>query len=228
MKNHLYKIFAVILILMHGYVQAMDFSVHGDVLKMSGAVINGDLTSLKINLETNPSIKTIVLHNSYGGHVSTGYDAGELIRKLGLRTVVSGYCISSCSRIFLGGAVRQFSNEAPLQKSYIGFHGHYDNMGALNAELVEKRGLYDWIVKYTDDKVDKKLLAQWIAFKRNTDIVAFFHPSTSFSDGFTVRNCERYTNSNGAPLRCPGLPSDALQQGVITTLEQFALPASLQ
>jgi hypothetical protein len=228
MRNYLLKLVVIIFIFMHGAVQAMDFSVHGDVLKMSGAVVNGDLTSLKINLETNPNIKTIVLHNSYGGHVSTGYDAGELLRTLGLRTVVSGYCISSCSRIFLGGAIRQFSNEVPLQKSYIGFHGHYDNLGALNEESVAKRGLYDWIIKYTDGKVDKKLLAQWIAFKRNTDIVAFFHPSTSFSDGLTVRNCELYTKSNGAPLRCPGLPSDALQQGVITTLEPFALPASLQ
>ena len=228
MKNHLCKLFVALSIFLHGAVLAMDFSVHGDVLMMSGTVIDGDLPNLKSNLEANPTIKTIVLRNSYGGHVSTGYAAGDLLRQLGITTVVSGYCISSCSRIFLGGTNRQFSNETPQQKTYIGFHGHYDNSGSINTESVEKMGLYNWIVKYTDDKVDKKLLAQWIAFRRNTDIVAFFHPSTSFSDGLTVRNCERFTRANGAPLRCPGAQPDALLQGVITTLEQFTLPASLQ
>jgi hypothetical protein len=228
MKNYLLSLFVTLSILLPGHAQAMDFSVHGDVLMMSGTVVDGDLPSLKSNLDANPTIKTIVLRNSYGGHVSTGYRAGELLRQLGMRTVVSGYCISSCSRIFLGGTTRQFSNETPQQKNYIGFHGHYDNSGSISTEEVQKFGLYDWIVKYTDDKVDKKLLAQWIAFRRNTDIVAFFHPSTSFSDGMTVRNCERFTRANGAPLRCPGAQPDALLQGVITTLEQFALPASLQ
>lgn len=228
MKNYFYKLVMAASTLSCGAGYAMDFSVHADILLMSGAVVNGDLAKLNESLQANPNIKTIVLRNSYGGHVSTGYSAGQLLRQLGMRTVVSGYCISSCSRIFLGGAVRQFSSETPLNKTYVGFHGHYDNIGNIDTAFVEKMGLYDWIIKYTDSKVDKKLLAQWIAFRRNTDIVAFFHPSTSFSDNLTVRNCENYTRASGAPLRCSGVQPDAMLQGVITTLETFDLPSSLQ
>jgi hypothetical protein len=210
------------------HVMSMEVSTHADVVLMSGDVLDGDLDKLKTQLQNNSNIKTVMLRNSLGGHVATGYAVGELLRQSGMTTVVSGYCNSSCSRMFLGGVVRQFAEDLPGQLTYVGFHGHYNSSGSLNEELVQKMGLLDWIVKYTDGKADRELVAKWISFRRNTDIVAFFHPSAAFSDKLTVRNCERYTRSSGAPLRCPAINTDALAQGVITTLDRYALPAELK
>jgi hypothetical protein len=207
---------------------AMEVSTHDDVVLMSGDVQNGDLDKLKNQLQANPNIKTVVLRNSYGGHIATGYAVGELLRQLGIKTVVSGYCISSCSRMFLGGVVRQFAEDPPGQLAHIGFHGRYNSSGSLNEELVQKFGLLDWILKHTDGKADRELVTKWISFRRNTDIVAFFHPSAPFADKLTVRNCERFTRATGAPLRCPAIDTDALLQGVITTLDRYALPTELK
>jgi hypothetical protein len=218
----------ILVALMSQQVKAMDVSTHSNVVLMSGDVLNGDLDKLKSQLQTNPQVKTVVLRNSYGGHVATGYAVGELLRQLAMKTVVSGYCISSCSRMFLGGVERQFAEDLSGQLAYIGFHGHYNSSGSLNDELVQKMGLLDWIIKHTDGKADRELVTKWISFRRNTDIVAFFHPSAAFPDKLSVRNCERYTRSSGAPLRCPAINTDALVQGVITTLDRYDLPSELK
>jgi hypothetical protein len=205
-------------------VHAMEVLLQGNTIVMSGPVIQGDFDNLKTLSAANPEIKTIVLKNSFGGHVDTGYQVGEWIREQGMRTVVVGYCISSCSRMFLGGVTRQFAQDAPNEPGHIGFHGHYDNSGSVNTALVEKKGLHAWVMKYTDGKADSELVAKWVAFRRNTDVVNFFHPEAKFSDNLTVRNCERYTRSTGAPLRCPGIPNtDALKQGIITTIDRFTI-----
>jgi hypothetical protein len=205
-------------------VSAMEVSLQGGTIMMSGAVVQGDLDKLKTISAANPEIKTVVLKNSFGGHVDSGYQVGEWIREQGMRTVVVGYCISSCSRMFLGGVSRQFAQDSSTEPSHIGFHGHYDSSGSVNAALVEKKGLHAWIMKYTDGRADSELVAKWVAFRRNTDVVNFFHPETKFSDNLSVRNCERYTRTNGAPLRCPGISNtDALKQGIITTLDRFTI-----
>ena len=60
-----------------------------------------------------------------GGDAPTGYKVGELFRQKGLRTAISGFCYSSCSRMFLGGKVRVLTDDAPPDATEVGFHGHY-------------------------------------------------------------------------------------------------------
>jgi hypothetical protein len=221
MKNHLHFFLIAWLISFTLPAQSMEIGVQGDALIMSGPVVDGDLATVKKIIEANTAIKTAILRNSFGGHVATGYAVGELFREKGFTTVTSGYCISSCSRMFLGGVVRQFATNVGNDAAYVGFHGHYDRNGNLLREMVDQRGLLDWIIKYTDGKANRDLVKQWIYLPRNTDIYAFFHPTTPFSDQKTVRNCERYTRANGAPLRCPSIDTDAIIEGVITTTDRF-------
>src|SRR5215468_6997874 len=56
----------------------------------------------------SPAITTVILRNSQGGNAPAGYQVGQLLRERGVRTAVSGYCYSSCSRMFLGGRTRSF------------------------------------------------------------------------------------------------------------------------
>ena len=111
---------------------AMSVEVQGDQLILAGPVVDGDWDRISQSLQSNAAIQIVVLRNSSGGHAETGYQVGELIRSRGLRTAVSGFCNSSCSRMFLGGKERLFTNDT---MSRVGFHGHYYTSGSRRGKL---------------------------------------------------------------------------------------------
>ncbi len=82
---------------------SMELAVHGNTLILSGPVVGTELGMVKDAFATNPKIDLVVLRNSHGGDAWSGYRVGEFLRDAGVTTAVSGYCISSCSRMFLGG-----------------------------------------------------------------------------------------------------------------------------
>jgi hypothetical protein len=202
---------------MHTTSPAMEVKVVNDTLILSGPVIQGDIQRFQEALAANPGIGTVVLRNSWGGHVDSGYRIGELIREKGLSTVVSGHCVSSCSRMFLGGKERRFSNDFSLERTFVGFHGHYDAKGQLNRALVERFGLLEWIIKFSDGKADRELVQRWINIELNTGMVAFMHPQTrTFFRTEKTFNCVGREQSR--PLGCSTLAVTALDMGVITDL----------
>jgi hypothetical protein len=84
--------------------RAMEVAVVGNTLILSGPVVGDELVKVKDAFAKTPTIDLVVLRNSWGGDAWTGYRIGELFRDKGVTTAVSGYCVSSCSRMFLGGA----------------------------------------------------------------------------------------------------------------------------
>src|SRR4051812_41131156 len=82
---------------------AMMMRTAGDQLILSAEVRGDELARVSGLLADHPEVRTVILRNSPGGDVPAGYALGELFRARGLRTAVSGYCYSSCSRMFLGG-----------------------------------------------------------------------------------------------------------------------------
>ncbi len=137
---------------------AMQAVRNGNQIILSGPVAAGDTDMIWAALAGAPEVTTVILRNSFGGDAPTGYRVGELFRRLGLETAVSGYCVSSCSRMFLGGVVRAFTDDYPAAQTKIGFHGHYDKDGRLAAEWVRQLGLKDWILRFTDGKADVELV----------------------------------------------------------------------
>jgi hypothetical protein len=195
----------------------MEAKVVNDTMILSGPVVHGDIQRFNEALAANPGIGTVVLRNSWGGHVESGYRIGDLIRKRGLSTVVSGHCVSSCSRMFLGGKERRFSNDYSLERTFVGFHGHYDAKGQLNRALVERFGLVEWIIKYSDGKADRDLVQRWINIELNTGMVAFMHPQTrTFFRSEKTFYCVGREQSR--PLGCSTLAVTALDMGVVTDL----------
>ncbi len=118
----------------------MDVRVVKDQLILSGSVIEGDLPKIERAFKANPKITTVILRNSPGGHPQTGFRVGEIIREKELTTAVSGYCYSSCSRMYLGGVKRIFTDDFPPGATDIGFHGHYKKDGTLDTELMKQDG----------------------------------------------------------------------------------------
>jgi|GEM_PF-1002804 len=139
------------------HARAMDMHVHGNQVFLSGDVVFSDgyvladyLARLRAQGRT---IDTLVMRNSNGGSVAGGYDIGDLARRQGLKTVVSGYCISACTMMFAGGAVRAFSNlDQPNPADigtghFLGIHGMTAGDGKSYADSSRPTPFYQYFLK---------------------------------------------------------------------------------
>jgi hypothetical protein len=201
---------------------AMDLATHGNTLILSGPVVGTELVMVKDAFAANPKIDLVVLRNSLGGDAWTGYRVGELLRDAGVTTAVSGYCVSSCSRMFLGGKVRLFTDDYPADRTYVGFHGHYGADGNLDSDSVHRSGLYTWILRYSDGKADPDLVKRWTEIPKNKGAANFFHPDVAATLGHSLFFCDGL----GAQrlTACEPLDTNALERGVVTDLRRIASP----
>lgn len=110
--------------------RAMDFHVNGHQIILSGDVHYSDgyiLADLMARLKAQGrTIDTLVMRNSNGGAVLGGYDIADIARRNQLKTVASGYCISACSMMFVGGVERAFDagpNKDVVDQQNIQIHG---------------------------------------------------------------------------------------------------------
>jgi hypothetical protein len=178
------------------FAQAMDIRVQGTTVTMSGPVTGNECRALKEILDTQ-WIREVVLTGSLGGNVDAGYCVGELIRARGVNTRIDGYCISSCSRMWLGGVERTLEGFG----SRVGLHGHYDNSGNLIPGAPER--LRAWIPRFTP--VDTALMEKWINLPRANNVMFFyggFAENCTSGTGGDVGRCSRIS---GMSARAAGL-----------------------
>jgi hypothetical protein len=197
---------------------AMTIVVAGDQLILAGPVISADYDAVESNLSFNPQIKMVILRNSPGGDAPTGYHLGELLRQKSMQTAVSGYCYSSCSRLFLGGKERYFTDDYPPEFTQIGFHGHYDNNGNLNAAWVNALHLKDWTIRYSDEKADEVLVERWINIPRGTGLIHFYNPALVNIAGHSTFMCQGAEPYHTRIFDCERIARNALDLGIVTSL----------
>ena len=198
---------------------AMDIEARAPFVILSGSVTGTELRQLKDVIDNNPGITTVVLKNSRGGDARTGYAVGEYIREKGLSTAVSGFCRSSCSRMFLGGKTRSISNDQPMDKTYVAFHGNYANDGRLIQANMP--ALKVWLIKFSDGKADPKLIDQWVNLENHSGFAYFYHPQANIEAGpHRVLLCQGDEDPKTRLQQCakPEL-GDALANGILTSLE---------
>jgi hypothetical protein len=104
--------------------------------------------------------------------------------------------------MFLGGSTRYFTDDYLPEQNNIGFHGHYDRMGRLNANLVRQYGLRDWIIKYSDGKADPALVERWINIPSSRGMIHFFHPGLVKRAGAWASSADISMVSSGLTLMC--------------------------
>jgi hypothetical protein len=197
---------------------AMELKAVGNQLILSGRVVGDEPSKVAEALAKSPAIDTVILRNSPGGDAPAGYQVGQLLRERGLRTAVSGYCYSSCSRMLLGGRTRYLTDDYPPDATNIGFHGHYFANGRLNAGLVRQYGLRDWVIKYSDGKADPQLVERWINIPRARGMIHFFHPGLVRQAGVSTFMCQG-EEATGSVFACEPIGKTALDLGVVTSLE---------
>ncbi|AIY41531.1 autotransporter [Collimonas arenae] len=141
------------------HADAMNMHVNGNQIILSGDVTvnDGDLFADMLGRlrESGRKIDTLVLRNSNGGATFSGYAIADMARRWGLKTVASGYCISSCSGMLIGGAQRAFADNdqpwmahTPVSDSvgqFIGIHGV--SMGDAYADAKTQKDWYEFFVK---------------------------------------------------------------------------------
>jgi hypothetical protein len=196
----------------------MELKVVANQLILSGRVVGDEPGKVKEALANSPDIDTVILRNSPGGDAPAGYQTGQLLREHGLRTAVSGYCYSSCSRMFLGGRTRYFTDDYPAEHTHIGFHGHYHADGQLNAALMAQYGLRDWIIKYSDGKADANLVERWINIPYSRGMIHFFHPGLVNRGGASTFMC-RGDEPTRLVFACEPIAKTALDLGIVTSLD---------
>lgn len=198
---------------------SMEFQVSGDQLLMSGAVMDGDYARVKDSFLANPNIKTAILRKSYGGDAWTGYRIGEYFREKDVTTVVSGWCVSSCSRMFLGGTRRVFSSDFSPNQTYVGFHGHYRNDGTLDSASVSRMGLKNWVLKFSGGTLPASLVDQWVSLHRSIQTVNFYPDVVAAKFGASIFECPRQVQTPGV---CKVITGDAMSLGIITSKDTVA------
>ena len=203
---------------------AMDIKRIDSTLILSGTVVQPDLDRIKKHFTTPPAITHVVLRNSMGGNSWTGYRLGELFREKGVTTVVSGHCVSSCSRLFLGGKARMFSDDFPASLTYVGFHGHYD-FDKLNRAAVEKNDLAGWTLKFTDHKLDPKLMRRWIDIERRAGDMRFYPAAAARRFGQVVLLCQGTESQR--PQQCERIATNAFAQGIVTAPTLYSSPDAI-
>jgi hypothetical protein len=123
----------------------------------------------------------------------------------GLRTAVSGYCLSSCSRMFLGGVARQFTDEQQVGKTRVGFHGNYKSDGRLMVEAMPR--LRAWIIAHSDGKADPTLVERWTSIPNHEGFIYFFDAARlNRKDGVSVFICTGNENPANRYNECEKLP----------------------
>lgn len=197
---------------------AMETRVCGNQLILSGSVESGDFNTIKSALAQHPEISIAVLRNSHGGNAETGYDVGEYFRDKGISTYASGYCLSSCSRMFLGGKERFFTDDFPLGNNSIGFHSNYNNADRIVPGAPWK--LARFIQKYSDGKADPALVERWVNIPNRKGFAHFFHPTALHrKDGISMLLCSGSEGNHRWDLCEKIVGHDALSMGIISSLD---------
>ena len=166
-------------------VSAMDITIEGTSVHMSGPVVGSECDQLR-NILANNQIKNVILGDSPGGEAEAGYCTGALIRENGLSTSIMGSCASSCSRMWLGGITRTLTGK----DSRVGFHGNYGSTGALLASSPAR--LRAWIPMYAPT-VNRDLMEQWINLPINTNVMFFYNDRAELCNG---RDCSPIPQRN--------------------------------
>jgi hypothetical protein len=197
----------------------MDIQTCDNQVILSGRVDGNEYRRVEEILSQNPNIRIAVLRNSPGGDADSGYRVGELFREKGIATYLSGYCRSSCSRFFLGGKERYFTDDYPASSTHVGFHSNYGRDDRIVAGAPSQ--LKRFIATHSDGKADEALVDRWVNLPNRKGFAYFYHPAAlKRQDGVSILLCQGSEPGNQRWSQCEKIPGrDALSMGIVTSAE---------
>jgi rhodanese-related sulfurtransferase len=207
--------------------QAMTLERVGSDLYATGPTVGEDFIAFR-QAFAQGGIERLILVNGPGGDLWTGMQVARMVRDAKIKTVVSGFCMSACSLIFMGGKERAFGTGHLPRATLIGIHGAHDlHTKAVRPDLMPQ--MYALYRQTMGDRFDSEVI--------NQALYQIKEPS-----GFLrLREIERNNEKDRTPWFCPTgqTPVDQCQQhagkdahslGVVTQTrtELLELPASMR
>ena len=103
-------------------VLAMKLERVNNDLYATGPTVDHDFLSFK-DAFAKGGIERLILVNGPGGDLWTGMQVARMVQGAQIKTVVSGFCMSACSLIFMAGQERAFGTGHLPRVTMVGIHG---------------------------------------------------------------------------------------------------------
>ena len=127
MPRSLIQIGLFLALWMVGQLQAMTLERVENDLYATGPTVDEDFLNFREAFEKG-GIQRLILVNAPGGDLWTGLRVARMVQEAKISTVVSGYCMSACSLIFLAGENRSFGTGHLPRMTMVGIHGPHDKI----------------------------------------------------------------------------------------------------
>jgi PQQ-dependent catabolism-associated CXXCW motif protein len=205
---------------------AMTLERVGTDLFATGPTVDADFLSFKTALAEG-AVQRLVLVNGPGGDLWTGMQVARMVQDAKIKTVVSGFCMSACSLIFMAGQERAFGTGHLPRVTLIGIHGAHDkDSKRVNPTVMPQ--MYALYKQQMGDKFDAPVINQAL------------YGIQEASGFLRVRELQRTQEKDRTPWFCPTGQTpfnqcqphpgkDALSLGVVTQsdTETLSLPDSM-
>jgi rhodanese-related sulfurtransferase len=193
----------------------------------TGPTVDQDFQNFK-DAFAKGGIKRLILVNGPGGDIWTGMQVARIVQNANIKTLVSGYCMSACSLIFMGGQERAFGTGHLPRVTMVGIHGaHNKDTKQVNPQAMPQ--MYALYKQQMGDKFDAQVINQ-----------ALYEIKEAF--GFLrIRELQRTIEKDRTPWFCPTGQTpfaqcqqhqgkDAFTLGVVTQTEteELSLPDSMK
>jgi rhodanese-related sulfurtransferase len=207
--------------------QAMTLERVGSDLYATGPTVGEDFIAFR-QAFAQGGIERLILVNGPGGDLWTGMQVARMVRDAKIKTVVSGFCMSACSLIFMGGKERAFGTGHLPRLTLIGIHGAHDrDTKQVQPTLMPQ--MYALYRQTMGERFDSEVINQAL------------YQIKEASGFLRLREIERNNEKDRTPWFCPTgqTPVDQCQQhggkdayslGVVTQTrtEVLELPASMR
>ena len=204
-----------------GPAMAMTVEVQGNAVFAAGDIGPKDILKFR-EAVSRPGVDTLLLVNSEGGDLYTGFHLARVVAAWRLKTVVAGQCSSACAIVFVGGVERSFSGAYEPQDTYVGIHGAISRIdGKVNGVVAAQ--IYAFFRRNMGERFNADIMELAVYGMRDAgSLLRVF-------DGARQPKRDPYHCESGQTERqnCTGFKDqNALSLGVVTTnlLNNFKLP----
>ena len=225
---------AILCCLIAPSVPATEAKVVGDQLILSGRASGNELQLVRDAIaEHGDRIRTVILRDHSGRAENTDLmRAADLFAERGWRTAVSGFCGTACSKLFLGGVERYFTDDMPPARTSIMFGSTnfikdsfsvQTDRARLQGEGSERHNfvIRQWFKTRTGDKISDATLDRLFLSDGSVRYLHFYDSRRlRRKDGVSVLYCD----GKEAPAKrweaCEKIAdADAYREGIVTSSE---------
>ena len=137
---------------------AMKLERLGNDLYATGPTVDSDFLSFR-EAFAKDGVQRLILVNGPGGDLWTGMQVARMVQQAKIKTVVSGYCMSACSLIFIAGQERAFGTGYLPRVTLLGIHGaHSKDTKQVNPQAMPQ--MYALYKQQLGEKFDSTVINQ--------------------------------------------------------------------